>query len=228
VEWVTSESVATAERAAAEFIAQRLVLAVRERRRGTLAISGGRSPWGMFAQLAALEVPWTDVHLFQVDERIVPLAHAARNWKQFLENPLARLIPRAQQHPMPVESDDAEAAAAQYAETLAEWNGEPPTLDLVHLGIGADGHTASLFADDAALEESTRSVAVSRVYENHRRLTLTLPVLNRARSVVWFAVGAERRGALTQLFSADPAIVATRVQRDHATCFTDREAAPAT
>jgi 6-phosphogluconolactonase/glucosamine-6-phosphate isomerase/deaminase len=97
----------------------------------------------------------------------------------------------------------------------------------VHLGVGADGHTASLFADDSALQETQRSVALSRSYEGYRRLTLTLPVLNRARRVVWFAVGAARRAALSRLFDGDTAIPASHVQRDRAICFTDREAAPA-
>jgi 6-phosphogluconolactonase len=227
MEWIASESAATAERAAAEFIARHLIQAVRERGHASLAISGGRTPWGMFDQLAAQAVTWGAVHLFQVDERIVPLADDARNWKRFLASALARRVPRANQHPMPVEIEAAEIAVEQYARTLTEWTGEPPALDVVHLGVGADGHTASLFADDSALQETQRSVALSRSYEGYRRLTLTLPVLNRARRVVWFAVGAARRAALSRLFDGDTAIPASHVQRDRAICFTDREAAPA-
>lgn len=227
MEWITSESVAIAERAAAEFIARQLSQAVRERGHASLAISGGRSPWEMFNQLAGQAVTWRAVHLFQVDERIAPLDDEARNWKQFLASALARQVPPANWHPMPVEIEEPAAAAEQYAGTLVEWTGESPMLDVVHLGIGADGHTASLFADDSALGETQRSVAVSRSYERYRRLTLTLPVLNRARRVVWFAVGAARRPALTHLFNGDAAIPASLVHRDRATCFTDREAAPA-
>jgi 6-phosphogluconolactonase len=228
MEWITCESVAAAERAAAEFIAGRLTLAMRERGQASLAISGGRTPWGMLGQLAAHDITWAAVQLFQVDERLVPLVHEARNWKQFLANALARRVPRANQHPMPVEIEEPEMAAERYARTLIEWTGEPPALDVVHLGIGADGHTASLFADDSPLLETQRTVAVSRSYEAYRRLTLTLPVLNRARCVVWFAVGAARRTALTLLFKGDTAIPASHVQRDRATCFTDREAEPRT
>jgi 6-phosphogluconolactonase len=226
MEWIASEDVVAAERTAAEFIARRLMQAVRERGQASLAISGGRTPWGMFDQLAAQELTWGAVHLFQVDERIAPLDHDARNWKQVLASALARRVPRANQHPMPVEIEEPEMAAEQYARTLTEWVGDPPTLDVVHLGIGADGHTASLFADDSPLQETQRLVAVSHRYEGYQRLTLTLPVLNRARCVVWFAVGAARRAALTRLFNGDTAIPAGQVQRDHATCFTDREAAP--
>ena len=226
MEWITSETVAAAQAAAAEFIARELRQAVRERGRATLAISGGRTPWGMFEQLAGQEVNWSAVHLLQVDERIVPPDHEARNWRQFLASALALRVPRDNQHEMPVEIEDPDMAASQYARILTECSGEPPTLDIVHLGIGADGHTASLFADDSLLQETEHTVAVSRSYERHRRLTLTLPVLNRARRVVWFAVGGALSAVLGRLYKGDVAIPASRVQRDRATCFTDREAAP--
>lgn len=226
MEWITSEDVATAERAAAKFIAARLTQAARERGLATLAISGGSTPWGMFGRLAAQEVPWNDVHIFQVDERIVPLDHEARNWKRFLANPLARCVPDANRHAMPVEVEDPELSAAQYARALIERAGDPPVLDVVHLGIGEDGHTASLFSDDPLLEESQCLVGVSHRYQKHRRLSLTLPALNRAQCVVWFAVGAARRDAMTRLFARDVAIPASHVERDRAICFTDADAAP--
>jgi 6-phosphogluconolactonase len=227
MESVISETVAGAELAAAEHIARHLAEALSERGRAALAISGGRSPWGMLDRLAAQAVTWNAVHVFQVDERIAPLDDDARNWKQFNATALARRIAPAHRHPMPVEITEPDVAAERYAATLAEWTGEPPVLDVVHLGIGADGHTASLFAGDSALLETRRSVVVSRSHEGHRRLTLTLPVLNRARRVVWFAVGSARRAALSRLFDGDPAIPASLVQRDRAACFTDREASPA-
>ena len=227
MESIASETVAGAERAAAEFIARRLIQAVRERGQASLAISGGRSPWGMLDQLAAQAVTWSAVHLFQVDERIAPPGDEARNWTRFLAGALARRLQPANWHPMPVEIEEPETAADRYAGVLAEWTGDPPAIDVVHLGIGADGHTASLFSGDSPLRETQRSVAVSRSYEGFRRLTLTLPALDRARCVVWFAVGAPRRAALTRLLDGDTAIPASLVQRDRAACFTDREAAPA-
>lgn len=227
MEWIISESPAAAERAAVEFIARHLIGVMQQRGQASLAISGGRSPWGMFDQLAAQAVTWSAVHLFQVDERIAPPGDDARNWTRFLAGALARRVPPANLHPMPVEIEELETAADRYAGTLSEWTGEPPVLDVVHLGIGADGHTASLFSGDSTLEETQRPVAVSRSYEGFRRLTLTLPALNRARCVVWFAVGAARRAALARLLDGDTAIPASLVQRDRATCFTDRAAAPA-
>lgn len=227
MEWIACESIPVAERAAAEFIARQLATAVRERGRASLAISGGRSPWGMLDLLAAQAVKWETVQVFQVDERIAPPDDEARNWMRFLAGALARRLPPANRHPMPVEIEAPDAAADTYARTLVEWTGQPPELDVVHLGIGVDGHVASLFAGDPALEERERLVAASRRHEGYRRLTLTLPALAGARSIVWFAVGAERRAVLTRLFDADIAIPASRVRRDRAVCFTDLAAAPA-
>lgn len=227
MEWIACESIPEAERAAAEFIARQLATAVRERGRASLAISGGRSPWGMLDQLASQAVSWESVRLFQVDERIAPPDDEARNWKRFLKGALARRVPPENRHPMPVEIEAPGTAADTYARTLVEWTGQPPELDVVHLGIGADGHTASLFAGDSPLEETTRLVAASRRHEGYRRLTLTLPALAKARSIVWFAVGAARRDVLNRLFDGDTAIPASRVRRDRAVCFTDLAAAPA-
>jgi 6-phosphogluconolactonase/glucosamine-6-phosphate isomerase/deaminase len=177
----------------------------------------------MFEKLSGLDVPWGSVHVFQVDERIVPLQHPARNWAQFLQSPLAACIPAGNAHPMPVDIADPELAVGRYSAKLIEWASVPPQLDLVHLGIGEDGHTASLFADDALLQDRRHWVGVSRVYQGHRRLTLTLPVLNSARSIVWFAVGPERRDILERLRRGDPGIAASHVQRDRSVVFTDQD-----
>lgn len=227
MEWIACENVAATERAAAAFMARQLAAAVRARGRASLAISGGRSPWKMLDELAGQAMEWDAVHLFQVDERIARPDDGARNWNRFLAGALARRVPAANQHPMPVELEDPEAAADAYSQTLADWTGRPPELDVVHLGIGEDGHTASLFADDLPLEESVRVVATSRRHDGYRRLTLTLPALDRSRCIVWFAVGAARRVAVARLFDADAAIPASRVRRDRAVCFTDPDAAPA-
>jgi 6-phosphogluconolactonase len=226
LEWVIRNDAAGAEEAAAEFIAARLGRAARRRGTATLAVSGGRSPWGMFARLAALDIDWSAVHLFQVDERIVPAGHEARNWRSLLANPLVHRIPPDHRHPMPVEMEDPELAAGRYAKTLAAWAGTPPQLDVVHLGLGEDGHTASLFAGDPLLQEQQRRAGVSGLHAGYRRLSLTLPVLNGARCVVWFVVGAARREALARLRAGDVSIPAARVQQERAVCFADREAAP--
>src|SRR5690606_24052948 len=119
-----------------------------------------------------------------------------------------------------------ELAAGRYSATLIQWADVPPQLDVVHLGIGEDGHTASLFAGDPLLEDRRHWVGVSHEYQGHRRLTLTLPVLNNARNIAWFAVGAGRRRVLERLAAADPSIPASHVRREQAVCFVDREAAP--
>jgi 6-phosphogluconolactonase len=223
VEWRTSEDGAGAEQAAAAFIAECLRQAVKQRGLATLAVSGGRSPWNMFERLADENVEWDRVHVLQVDERIVPLDDKARNWSHFLECSLAERIREQNRHPLPVE-EDVELAVGRYSATLIQWAGVPPQLDVVHLGIGEDGHTASLFADDALLQDRRHWVGVSRIYEGHRRLTLTLPVLNSARKIVWFVVGARRRDVLKRLRDGDESIPAGHVQRDRAVVFTDVDA----
>jgi 6-phosphogluconolactonase len=223
VEWQACKDAAEAEHAAATFMAGRLVEAIEARGRATLAISGGRSPWTMFGYLSALDVDWNAVHIFQVDERIVPLHDPDRNWAHFLESPLARRIPDSNAHPMPVDIEDLDLAIGRYSATLIECAGVPPQLDVVHLGIGEDGHTASLFADDTLFKDRRHWLGVSRAYQGHRRLTLTLPVLNSARTVVWFAVGAGRRAILKRLQEGDPEIAASHVQRDRSVVFTDQD-----
>jgi 6-phosphogluconolactonase len=225
IEWRISENATVAESQAAVFLARTLVRAVEDRGVALIALSGGRSPWGMIDRLAKEDVEWDRVHVFQVDERLVPPDHDARNWKRFLQSALAQRIPQQNWHPMPVEAEDAELAVGRYSATLFQWAGVPPQLDVVHLGIGEDGHTASLFLDDTLLADRRHWVGVSRVYEGHRRLTLTLPVLDSARAIVWFAVGAGRRDVLTRLRQADPGIAASHVRRDRAVVFTDCDVA---
>jgi len=220
VDWRISGDSAGAEQAAAAFIAECLRQAVKERGLATFAVSGGRSPWGMFERLADESVEWDRVHVLQVDERVVPLDDDARNWSHFLEGSLAERIPKQNRHPMPVE-EDAELAVGRYSATLIQWAGVPPQLDVVHLGIGEDGHTASLFADDVLLQDRRHWVGVSRVYEGHRRLTLTLPVLNSARVIAWFVIGAGRREVLERLRRGDESIAASHVQRGKAVVFTN-------
>lgn len=227
MQWQVARTAEEAEQAAAQHIAGQLVRALASRGRATLAVSGGRSPWGMLERLATCEVDWNKVHVLQVDERMVPLDHEDRNWSRFLQGSLAKAIPDANLHPMPVDIEDAEVAVGKYSALLLKVAGGPPQLDVVHLGIGTDGHTASLFAGDALLDDRRHWVGVSRRYEGHRRLTLTLPVLNNAKARVWFATGASRRGVLERLQRGDMAIPASHVRGDGAVCFADLAAAPA-
>ena len=211
---------------AAAIIAADARAAVAERGRFIMAVSGGHTPWVMLRDLAQDEVPWANVHLAQVDERVAPAGHADRNLTHLHESLLERVpLPPEQVYAMPVESTDLEAAAKQYAATLAKIAGSPPVLDLVHLGLGPDGHTASLVPGDPVLQVNDADVAVTGVYQGRRRLTLTYPVLNRARRVLWLVTGAEKVGMLARLLAGDPSIPAGRVNQERALVLADRAAA---
>jgi 6-phosphogluconolactonase len=200
--------------------------AVVERGRFVLAVSGGKTPWIMLRALAGEKVPWEQVHLVQVDERVAPAGHTDRNLTHLRDSLLSRVpLPAEQVHAMPVEAADLEAAARRYAETLGAIAGSPPVLDLVHLGLGPDGHTASLVPGDPVLDVMGADVALTGVYQGRHRMTLTYPVLDRARRVLWVVTGAEKAGPLARLRDADPSIPAGRVRQDHAVVLADRVAA---
>ena len=214
-------------RHAAEIIAAEANAAVRARGRFSVAVSGGRTPWAMLRALSLQEnVPWKSMHVLQVDERIAPVFHAERNLTHLcasLAAPGER--GRAQIYAMPVESPELDEATERYARTLANLAGWPPVLDLVHLGLGADGHTASLIPDDPVLDVTDADVAVTGEYEGRRRMTLTYPVINRARQVLWVITGEEKAAMLARLRAADPTIPAGRVQQTRALVLADRAAA---
>jgi 6-phosphogluconolactonase/glucosamine-6-phosphate isomerase/deaminase len=164
--------------------------------------------------LAEEDVPWSAVRVFQADERVAPHGHADRNLTE-----LEVTLPGATIVAMPVEDDDLWAAAARYASQL------PERLDLVHLGLGTDGHTASLVPDCGALEVRDSDVAISREYDGRRRMTLTYPALERARTILWVVTGADKRDALRRLLAGDEAIPAARVQAPRQLVLADRAAA---
>lgn len=222
---ILPDDAAVARRGAA-FIAEQARAAVRTRGRFMLAVSGGRTPWAMLRALATMELPWHALHLFQVDERAAPAGDAARNLTHIQTSLLDHApLPPAQLHAMPVEAIDLQAAARAYAATLRLVCGTPPVLDLVHLGLGADGHTASLVPGDAALDVSDADVALSGPYQGHRRMTLTYPLLSRARAVLWLATGADKHEMVARLRAADRTIPAGRVAQAHALLLADRAAA---
>lgn len=211
-----------AARAAAECIAESARESVAARGRFLLAVSGGSTPQQMFEHLSQQDVPWSQVHLFQVDERFAPDGDPARNFTQLRAALLDRL-PAAPGgvYPMSVNEPDSRVACATYASTLAAIAGRPVVLDLVHLGMGADGHTASLQRDDVAALQENGDVAVAQMFGGFRRLTLTLPLINRARRVLWLVTGTEKHTMLERLLSGDEHIPAGRVRRDDAVLFTD-------
>ncbi|MCB9866830.1 MAG: 6-phosphogluconolactonase [Phycisphaerales bacterium] len=212
-------------RAAAEAIAAAAWAALAERGRFVVALSGGRTPWLMLAELAELDLPWTRTHIVQVDERVAPAGHADRNLTHIEECLAAPLSKGLQVVAMPVEAPDLAAAADEYARTLRSLAGDPPVLDLVHLGLGPDGHTASLVPDDEVLTVTERDVAVTGAYQGCRRMTLTYPALDRARKVLWLVTGAEKSGMLTRLIRADAGIPAGRVRQVAGVVFADTAAA---
>ena len=222
---VFADDEATA-RAAAKFIAEEAGAAVAARGQFVMAVSGGHTPWIMLRALASEELPWERVHVVQVDERVAPAGHPDRNLTHLRESLLAHSPIRPEQiHAMPVESSDLETAARKYALTLNELAGSPPTLDLVHLGLGPDGHTASLVPGDPVLDVTDTDVAVTGVYQGRRRMTLTYPIINRARRILWLATGSEKAGMLARLRQGDRSIPAGRICQDQAVIFADRAAA---
>ena len=218
-----AESVA---REGAAFIAEAAQAAVTARGKFVFAVSGGRTPWVMMRALAQEPLPWDAVHIVQVDERVAPADDPDRNLAHLRESLLANApLPRENIHPMPVEQADLTAASAAYDETLAKLAGTPPKLDLVHLGLGPDGHTASLVPGDPVLEVSDVSVGTTGAYQGRRRMTLTYPVLDRARGVLFIVTGEEKVDALARLMAHDPTIPAGRVRPDNALVIADRLAA---
>ena len=212
-------------REAAKFIAQEATLAVAARGSFVMAVSGGKTPWIMLRDLAREEMPWKAVQVVQVDERIAPAGDPDRNLTHLRESLLEHAPLRPEQiYAMPVESPDLEAAAAQYAETLRRISGSPPVLDLVHLGLGPDGHTASLVPGDPVLQINDADVAVTGVYQQRRRMTLTYPIINRSRRVLWLVTGSEKAGMLARLQAGDVSIPAGRVRADQAVILADRAA----
>jgi 6-phosphogluconolactonase len=204
-------------RRAAGFVAGTIREAVAEHGRFRFAVSGGHTPWAMFAELANEDVPWSRVEIFQVDERVAPDGDPDRNLthlRQALGPAPATVVPMA------VDDPDLEAAADAYALDL------PDRFDLVHLGLGPDGHTASLVPGDPLLEVTDRLVGLTAPYQGHRRMTLTYPALARAEQLLWLVTGADKRDALAKLVSGDRSIPAGRVVAGRSLIFADAAAAP--
>lgn len=222
---VLADSEAVAQRAAS-IIAGEARDAVASRGCFVMAVSGGHTPWLVLRALADIGIPWSAVRIVQVDERVAPAGHADRNLTHLRESllPHAPLSPD-QIYAMPVESPNLEVAAASYATTLRQLAGEPPVIDLVHLGLGLDGHTASLVPGDPVLDVENADVALIGLYQGRRRMTLTYPILNRARRILWVVTGSEKAGMVHRLLEGDRGIPAGRIRSDSALLLADCAAA---
>jgi 6-phosphogluconolactonase len=213
-------------REAAAIIAREARVAVAARGSFIMAVSGGRTPWMMLRALSNQDMPWEKVHVLQVDERVAPAGHADRNLTLLHDSlPKEARLPMDRIHAMPVDAPDLEAAAVQYAVTLQELAGSTPVLDLIHLGLGPDGHTASLIPGDPVLDVTDTDVALTGIYQGRRRMTLTYPILNRARWILWLVTGSEKADMLARLREGDRSIPAGLVRREQALVLADRAAA---
>jgi len=209
-------------RAAAAIIAVEARASVVARGRFVLAVSGGRTARLMLQALAAEDVPWKATHVVQVAERLAPPRDPERTVTDLRESLLIH-TPLPPQHisAMPVEC----AAAARYAETLAEVAGTPPVIDLVHLGLGTEGDTAALLPGDPVLDITDADVALTGVRHGRQWMTLTYPLIDRARSRLWVVTGSDKTEMLARLRDRDRSIPAGRICQEHAYVVADRMAA---
>jgi 6-phosphogluconolactonase len=180
----------------------------------------------MLKALASSSMPWCPIHIVQVDERVAPAGHPERNLTQFREALLnLTLMPPERIHAMPVEHSDLQAAAVHYAATLQRVAGCPAVLDFIHLGLGPDGDTASLIPGDPVLNVVDANVAITGPYHGRRRMTLTLPIINRSRRILWIVTGNAKALILKRFLEGDQSIPATRVRRERAVLIADEAAA---
>jgi 6-phosphogluconolactonase len=211
--------------ASAAHLVELMRRAIAERGRCVLALSGGGTPQPMCGRLFNADLDWSKVVITQVDERVAPAGDDARNWQMISETMEGTPALAATLLPMPVEAADLDHATTRYADTLREFCGRPAVIDVVQLGLGADGHTASLVPDDPVLQVDDTDVATTaNPYEGLRRMTLTYPALNRARHIVWMVAGVEKADALQGMIRRDASLPASGIRRD-AIAFVDPAAA---
>ena len=224
---VFDDEAAVARRAAA-IIAANAREAVSQRGTFVMAVSGGKTPWIMLRDLASEPLPWDKVQVFQIDERIAPARDPDRNLTHLQESLLEHAPLKPEQiHAMPVEAANLEGAAAEYFATLKKFAGDPPVLDLAHLGMGPDGHTASLVPQDPVLDVLNQDVAITGLYQGRRRMTVTYPLLNRSRLILWLITGAEKAPMLERLRQGDPSIPSGRIRCNSMVTLADKAAAGA-
>ena len=219
------DSISSVAQRGAAVIAEEARKAIATRGRFLLAVSGDRTPWLMLSALAKADLPWPAIHILQVDERVAPPGDNDRNLTHLRESLSSSQMPPEQIHSMPVESPDLQRAAAEYSLTLERLAGSPAVLDLVHLGLGPDGHTASLVQGDPVLTIEDANVGVTPPYQGRRRITLTFPILNRSRQILWVVTGSDKGKTLNRLMAGDKSIPAGRVRRERSLVLADSAAA---
>lgn len=221
----TFQSADEVAKEAAIYVADRIRENIAKKGFFTMALSGGRTPWAMIKELAQEDLPWEKVFLFQVDERIAPDAHLDRNLTQlFKAIEGSKLVLRLNIFPMRVNAEDLEEACTEYESHIKRITGNGK-LDLVHLGIGTDGHTASLVPNDPVLEIKDQGVAVTNTdYQGRKRMTLTYPLINQAEKILWVITGAEKAELLNRLLHQDPSIPAGKIDQQHAIVLTEESA----
>ncbi|MGC8604149.1 MAG: 6-phosphogluconolactonase [Desulfomonilaceae bacterium] len=201
-------------------------VAVEERGRFILAVSGGRTPGKMLRALARQDIPWEYTHIIQVDERVAPEGDPDRNLTTLKKNLLDNCPVLSENvHLMPVDTNNLESGILRYTEILHKVAGNPPVMDMVHLGLGLDGHTASLVPLDPVLLVTDTDVALTRAYKGRRRMTLTYPVLNRSRKILWLVTGSDKATILMKLQDRDPSLPASKIKSELAIVLADDAAA---
>jgi 6-phosphogluconolactonase len=191
----------------------------------SLAISGGRTPWEMLKILSKADLPWQRVNLFQVDERVAPDGHADRNLTQLYQAIAGTpMVTQLRIFPMPVLAEDLEEGCREYRQVLDEVT-EGKGLDLIHLGLGSDGHTASLVPGDGVMDVKDRLVACTQnLYQGRIRMTLTYPLLNSAKQLLWIVTGSEKQEMVKRLLQQDPSIPAGSIRQENALLMVDQAA----
>jgi 6-phosphogluconolactonase len=210
---------------AAAYLEQEIRDALTHQKSFSLAISGGRTPWEMLKILSKADLPWKRVNLFQVDERVAPDGHADRNLTQLFQAIAGTpMVTQLRIFPMPVLAEDLEEGCREYTQVLDEIT-ESKGLDLIHLGLGSDGHTASLVPGDGVMEVQDRLVACTQnTYQGRIRMTLTYPLLNAAKQLLWIVTGSEKQEIVQRLLQQDPSIPAGSIRQENALLMVDQAA----
>lgn len=210
---------------AAAYLENEIREALHHQKSYSLAISGGRTPWEMLKILSKADLPWQRVNIFQVDERVAPDGHADRNLTQLFQAIAGTpMVMQLRIFPMPVLAEDLEEGSREYTQVLDEVT-EGKGLDLIHLGLGSDGHTASLVPGDGVLEIQDRLVACTQnTYQGRIRMTLTYPLLNSAKQLLWIVTGSEKQEMVQRLLQQDPSIPAGSIRQENALLMVDQAA----